>query len=281
MLNLYAFNKEYLISWCFTISFALIFMFYLQGDHSGLYVADQFYYFDMISASFDALAKDLSPRYFMFIFVLKIFSSILGDEYLIYFFYVLMNGIILMLLCRNFQKSHIFFFSISYIYLSHGLLRDQFILALTPLLCRSRFFIAEAILISLRIQLVLLINFSNRFLNLLIPIIFLILACWFRDTLPTFDVLFGVLKSFATLAGVGFLTIDQDFPLIFVLLRICLGIYLLGLMFFLVVQKKIQSILLYKVILLVLCYTMLNISMDIRVYITVIAFAISYFEKVN
>ena len=269
----------YLASWFSTISIALCLMYYLQGDNKDLYVSDQFYYFEMISTNFEDFSENLDPRYFTFIAILKILQFLTSNHYLLYFIYVLTNGVILMMLCRGFKKSHIFFFSISYIYLSHGLFRDQFILALIPLITKSRFFLIEIAIVSLRAQLLLLLDYKNIILNIVLPATILFLASWYTGYQPSLSVVYEAVKSLSTLAGRGFLTTTDNFPLVFVVLRMILGCYMLLLIPFLLVNRTVSILYLYKYFIFITCYALLEINMDIRIHITAISLAIAYFER--
>lgn len=253
-------------------------MYLLQGNSRDLFVSDQFYYFKLQQDGLSNGWENIDKRYYLFAGFMKFFYFLVGDEYLVYFAYVLFNGSLLMFSCRGFRKSNIVFFSFCYVYLSHGLLRDQLLLSGASFLARPSKFITETILIGLRLQLILMIEYRNRILNWVVPSAIFAFFLWHRGFGLSYIDVINAIKSVSTLPGVGFLTIEHDFPLSFSVMRILLGVYLFSFMLIYFLGKKMTLSQKYRFFLVLLTYVVAGVPIDIRIFLVLSAVIIGYIE---
>lgn len=281
--------KIYLVFWLLGILAALTIAFIFQGQLLDLYVYDQFYYFDQLNKPYFKMLQDIGPRYILFMTYLKILNFLTPDPLIIFFIYVFINGIILTLLCRKYNLLTLFFFLISYIYLSHGLYRDQLILSLVPLIGRLKF-ISEFLIIALRFQLILLLEYRLKILNFIIPTLLVVIAISYaeystvRDVIQiNFSIFTRFLQNYSSLVGYGFFFSEINLPLSFIFLRILLGNFILILLFIELYNFKSKYVWLYKYFLYSLLHSILQVNMDIRVHIIIISIILitSNFKKIN
>lgn len=254
-------------------------MYILQGDHKDLVVSDQFYYFELMDNDYENLKENIDVRYYLFAMYLRTLYFFVNDPYLVYLLYTILNGLILTFACRNFKTINICFFSFSFLYLSHGLLRDQLLIALSALLSRSPKFLVEIFIILIRVQLVLLISYRNRILDYLVPSVIFAILLWLQNIHVSVLHIIIALQSILTLPGFGFFTIEQDLPLNFVVVRMVLGFAVLAywLNYFLKYRDTLLTA--FKMILILLSYAVLAVPVDIRIFVVMTAMVIGYDER--
>ena len=258
---------------------ALVVFYHLQGNYKDLFVSDQFYYFEVMEEKYARMLENVDKRYYTFVIFLKVAHSLVGDPYLVYLFYVVFNGLLLMFACRNFRVIHIVFFSLSFLYLSHGLLRDQLLLAFAALLSRSWKILIEIALISLRAQLILLVTYENKLLNYLMPTMICAYIVWWQNIHISDTDLVDALKAVYSLPGIGFLTTEKEFPLIFALMRMVLGVTVFMYWVYFLLTHRGSFATGYKLLLLLLSYSAFGIPVDIRVFVIATAVVIGYSER--
>jgi hypothetical protein len=272
-------NRFYYAYWMLLLCLALVVLYHLQGSYKDLFVSDQFYYFELMEETYARIFENVDKRYYTFAIFLKVSHSLVGDPYLVYLFYVVLNGLLLMFACRNFRIIHIVFFSLSFLYLSHGLLRDQLILSFAALLARSWKILIEIVLLSLRVQLILLIPYQNKLLNYLVPsLIFAYLVWWLNIHLSEVH-LVNAIQSIYSLPGVGFLTVNKEFPLIYTLMRMLLGFVVFAYWVYYLLTHRGSFATGYKLLLVLLTYSTIGIPVDIRVFVIATAVVIGYVER--
>lgn len=265
--------------WASLVCLAVILMFILGGKYKDLVVSDQFYYFEVMEITYAEVLERVDKRYYTFVIFLKTVFAILQDPYLVHLGYIVLNGIVLTFACRNFRTIHLLFFCLSFLYLSHGLLRDQLLLSFAALLSRSWKILVEVVLISLRVQLILLISYQNKLLNYLIPTLICAYIVWWQSIHISDIHLVNALKAIYSIPGIGFLTTEKEFPLIFALMRMVLGVTVVTYWVYYLLTHRGSFATGYKLLLLLLTYSAFGIAVDIRVFVIVTAVVIGYSER--